>query len=418
MANNYLLNLDDSGGVANTPAGGGKLFIDASGNLTGEMQAPKPVLGPYLSDIQKSVPTPTVDAPFIGPKLPEQKSTPKITDNGGFDASDYAKELGYGSTGEAKRALGISSLEDYRKRSQGIIDDIGASYNPIFQALDAQLGRLDPEKQELLSGIETQAMTQQESARAAAEASKQTLETQKERGLRDLAGDIRNQLTAAGRAIGLAGAGSSSAVGQASEAVLRAGQQARSDLLQKTQEQLTNIENVAVQELGRINQWKNDRMFEISQFFQSKFADLQDRKAQASANQKQNIAQLEMNLETDYFNQLRQLDAEIRDYNLQVEKWKQSSADKAMSNLSALERYGAESLEAQNEALNIFNDLIARGADEDYASQLLEAQGYIIPDRAREEDPFTSGFYGSVQQQPNFGVVGLDVDANGMPIAR
>jgi hypothetical protein len=161
-------------------------------------------------------------------------------------------------------------MEEQRKKAEKQAREIGTAWNPVFESLDQQLGSIPVRQAEYQGRIAESTDAQLSDVEASRARSTESLETEKARGLRNLEDDIRNQMEVAGTKIGVAGAGSSSAVGQASEALARVGQKARGSLLEGVNEQLTSINNLASQERSRIGQWKQDKLGEIVSFFQNK----------------------------------------------------------------------------------------------------------------------------------------------------
>lgn len=314
------------------------------------------------------------------------------SDNSGFSANSYAKTLGYGSADEAKSALGVSSLEDYYNSQKKTLADqkakqnkqaieIGNAWNPIFSELDRMLGSIPTQQTNYENKIGESTNAQLSDVESSRVRSEEALQTEKKRGLRSLEEDIRNQLDAAGTMLGVAGAGSSSAVGQASEAVARVGQKARGNLQETVATKLTEINNLASTERSKINQWKSDKLFEITSYFGDKINELNMQKANAQKERKQAVEELIFNVEQEFMSSLKDLDSKVFDYAQTVDMWEKNRAAELEDYNRTQRNNAAVSPEKIAQSLSIFNSLIEQGASEQQAREWMQAQGvYNLPD--------------------------------------
>lgn len=296
---------------------------------------------------------------------------------------------------------------------------ISDSYAPIFSELDRQLGGLG----DVRSGMEDRASELYDFQRAGVESTKAgslaqlgqeevRQQDQSKKSLRELEGDIRNQLDARGRFFGNMGAGDSSAVGQASEAVSKVGMKARGNVLETRDQALTEIggkrqevERIAGDQFRQIDSWKSDKLFEISQFYQQQVDSLNQAKANATSEEKQALTQASRELQGDYLGRLRQLQDSTLNYKTSVDSWQRERAaqlEDFQMQLSASSKYGggADADKNRKEALAFFNQQVGlSNGNVDYARSITAAnygidpmQGYEIGEFGASADEFKDPF--------------------------
>lgn len=338
---------------------------------------PKSIVGDVLGSNTKSVSnTQTI------------KSTPSTSSSKSSLSSLYEKQR--------------SEMEEQRKRSEKQAREIGTAWNPVFESLDQQLGSIPVRQAEYQGRIAESTDAQLSDVEASRARSTESLEKEKARGLRNLEDDIRNQMEVAGTKIGIAGAGSSSAVGQASEALARVGQKARGSLLEGVNEQLTSINNLASQERSKIGQWKQDKLGEIVSFFQNKMDELSFQKANAQKERKVAVEELIRDAQNQFVSALSGLDSEIRTYAQQVDTWEKQRQAELEDYARRTGQSAAQGSKITDSALAMFDELAMRTGSEDEARSILAAQGIMIPDgiRANTAEDDVSSWYGMTQQLP------------------
>lgn len=338
---------------------------------------PKSIVGDVLGSNTKSVSnTQTI------------KSTPSTSSSKSSLSSLYEKQ---------KR-----EMEEQRKRSEKQAREIGTAWNPVFESLDQQLGSIPVRQAEYQGRIAESTDAQLSDVEASRARSTESLEKEKARGLRNLEDDIRNQMEVAGTKIGIAGAGSSSAVGQASEALARVGQKARGSLLEGVNEQLTSINNLAAQERSKIGQWKQDKLGEIVSFFQNKMDELSFQKANAQKERKVAVEELIRDAQNQFVSALSGLDSEIRTYAQQVDTWEKQRQAELEDYARRTGQSAAQGSKITDSALAMFDELAMRTGSEDEARSILAAQGIMIPDgvRANTAEDDVSSWYGMTQLLP------------------
>lgn len=287
-------------------------------------------------------------------------------------------------------------MENQKKERERQANKIGESWNPVFSELDRQLGSIPTRQTEYQSRIGESAEAQLGDVEASRVQSTQSLESEKAKGLRNLEEDIRNQMDAAGTKIGIAGAGSSSAAGQASEALARVGQKARGSLLEGVNEQLTSINNLATEQRSKIGQWKQDKLGEIVSYFQNKMDELSYQKANAQKERKQAVEELISNAQNEFVSALSNLDNQVMSYAQSVDMWEKQRAAELDDYNKRTGNAAAQGSKITDSALAMFDELTMRTGSEDEARNILAAQGIVIPDgiRANEAQDDLASWYG------------------------
>lgn len=260
----------------------------------------------------------------------------------GTSAGKPAK--GFDITKEAKK-LKESEKKNKEEQEKKAKERIGASFDPIFGELDRQLAALPGRKATYEQEIGRLAEEQKGTAEAERAKSKASLEQSRaavgenaQASLRDLEGDIRNQLKARVNALGAAS--QSSAATEVSEAVSREGMKSRAKILSTRDEaysaieqQAADIDALATEQLGKIDSWKSSTLFQVGQDFAEKFDTLQREKANATAEEARAIDDRITGLETEFYGRLRQLDDAVMNYKSSIATWQ-------MQRQADLEDYG------------------------------------------------------------------------------
>lgn len=212
---------------------------------------------------------------------------------------------------------------------------IETQFEPIFSELDRQIGVL-PEKQKTLEDQLSELViselggvrAEEERQLAGVEQSKEEERAGAKGALRGLEQNIRDILRTTGLRIGAAGAGDSSAIGRASEIIAKQGLKSRGGIqetlgkgLNKLSGIAANVKAVAGQQVGKVNQFKTQKMFEIKTEFQDKIDQLQQAKATASAD-KQGAINAAINQEKfDLRTRIQQLDDQVTAFKQGIETW-------------------------------------------------------------------------------------------------
>lgn len=293
------------------------------------------------STVQNSTSAPTPTPTTTGDNNSGGGSTPTSTPTGGSNANTQADNLTNNAADEAARK---KAQEEAAKKAYeaSMRKNISAAYDPIFAELDRQLGALpaaqaDTEAQ--LSNLAIQQKTgvasDQSKSIASLEQSKQGEETTAKKSLRSLEEDIRNNLAAYAFYFGTKGAGDSSATGLASEAIAKGGLKARSNILGVRDEAFAAIDQkkadvdmLASEQNRKIDEWKSNKVYETVQYFKDKVDQLNQAKANASAEKQNAINNLLQNTHQDFITRLRNIDDNVTNFKQTVDTWKvQRSAE-------------------------------------------------------------------------------------------
>jgi hypothetical protein len=255
---------------------------------------------------------------------------------------------------------------------------ISAAYQPIFTELDKQIGLLPTQRQEFEQGIESLAGTQKTGVELQRKAGETALEGQKVAetaqaagSLRDLEEDLRNQIRAWAVSLGGRGAGESSAPGMASEIVTRGGLKARAKVLSardlalnQIAMKIQDVNNLASQELNKVEQWKSTNLMNIAQWATNRLNELGTAKANASSAQQNAINQLIQNTHEEFITRLRQLEDNYTQYKSSVSLWQQQRAgdlEDYKTKLGLAAKYTSTTKPTYADALKSFSTLYSTG---------------------------------------------------------
>ena len=302
----------------------------------------------------------------------------------GFDIEKEAKKL-------KKEAEDRKKKEEAARR--GRIED---NFDPIFSELDRQLGALPGRQKAYEDQIGTMAGEQSSEAERSKQASLASLETSKgavtdqaQSSLRDLEGDIRNEMKAKVDMLGQASR--SSAADQVSEAVMREGLKGRSKILATRDSAYADIEtkradinNLATEQNAKIDQWKNQSLFQIGQDFADKVDALHKEKANASAERAQAIDQMVTGLENEFYGTLQQLDNQVLNYKSTIATWqmqRQADLEDYATKLGMSAKYTKLSDDAKKYEManSIFKESVAMGMDANEAQMRAMNQTGVDP---------------------------------------
>jgi len=195
------------------------------------------------------------------------------------------------------------SIDDLRNEQRSAIE---GGYNNYFSELDAMLGELPTQKgaQEGIVGSQyTQGVADlgAEKELGLADLGQQRIRTEgnQSKNLADLSENIRNMFTSGQVKLGGMGAGDSSAVNQYSYALTKLGSKARGDVMGKTADIMSEIDNrefklntIFSNEKGRLGRERDDKINQIAQWFSEQTRDLQGRKGEALRAKGQDLAGL------------------------------------------------------------------------------------------------------------------------------
>lgn len=345
-----------------------------------------PLKGPYINFTPASNSGGMSYAPKAQTKTPAKPTGDVLGDS--TSSAPQPKAVVDTSDTDSEYNKQRKQMEEEKKKREAQARKIGDAWDPIFEELNRQLANLPQREQEYKGQIEAGAEEGKKAIESSKQKSTEVLEKQKGTSLRNLEDDIRSQQESAGRKIGTLGAGSSSAVDQASEAVMRIGQRTRGDLLQAHETNLAQIESVANENLAELNTWKREKLFSITDTFRNEMNRLLSERADASSSRKRAVESLIFDLEKEYSSNLRQLDQQVLGYKQQVEAWKmQQAADVEARNQEM--NSNATNTKLYQQALSTFNELVESGnvSRGQAQEEVLKAFGILLPvdDQKRNE---------------------------------
>jgi len=334
-------------------------------------------------------------------------SSSKSSSSGGSSSKSNSsiESLKKAADSDAKAAAEAERkrIEAWEKAQRG---EITSAYADVFKQLDSLLAQYPSQREEMLGYVENMANTQRQLAESERERGLAELSTQEEKqynlaksSLRDLEEDIRNSLMAAGRYLGVRGSGDSSASGQASEALSKAGQKARSGVLSTRDQAIAEIgkradevNRIAKEQLLNVEQFKASKAMEIMNFFQSKMEALESERRNATAERGRALAQIIQNTQGQFIEAMRNLDAETRNYKRSIDMWqaqRTAEMEDYAQKIAMQKSYSGPTSTSYNQALSLFDSLVARGIPSEQARQIANEQtGIFLPEGLQGEDEY------------------------------
>lgn len=363
-----------------SPTAGGYLAYQDTGNGMWEpIYTATPQGGKVLSKDKVSIPSGGYDA-F------------SMLKNAGIDPSkkkSLFKQYGVDNTPDLLKAMQKSAKSrqsDYEKKVRGSINE---GYNDVFSQLDSMIGLLPSQKAELEARINEMAAGQTADVELEKERGLASLlnSEQKQRqlaasSLRDLDEDTRSAMVAAGRYIGAAGAGDSSASYLASEALARQAQKSRAGVL-STRDQAINeielkksdVESLATQEKSKVGQWKSSALADITSTFQSRMENLMNAKVNATAEKANAISNLIQDSYKSFMTQLANLDNQALQYVQQIDMWQMQRAGELEDYASRLGIAKSYQGPDQDAYTNRVLSLYGQGLTLDAANEIAKGEG-------------------------------------------
>lgn len=295
----------------------------------------------------------------------------------GGSSSSKSKASGFDIEKEARR-LKKEAEEKKKAEEKARKERIGKNFDPIFEELDRQLSSLPTRQKQYEEQIGSMAGEQAAAAERSKESSLASLETSKgqvteqaQSSLRDLEGDIRNEMKAKVNMLGAASR--SSAADQVSEAVMREGLKGRSKILSTRDAAYADIEtkradinNLASEQNAKIDSWKNQSLFQIGQDFSDKVDALSKEKANASAERAQAIDNMITGLENEFYGTLQQLDQQVLNYKSTISTWqmqREAELEDYATKLGMSAKYTklSDDAKAYEQANQVFKESISMG---------------------------------------------------------
>jgi len=356
-----------------------------------------------------------IGPPYSGPQ--ENGGTGSNSSSSSGSSSSGSSSKSSSSSSKSSESLKKSAEESARKAAEAEKERIDAwekaqrgeitsAYADVFKQLDSLLAQYPSQQNEMLGYVESMADAQRQLAESGRERGLSELSTQEEKqynlaksSLRDLEEDIRNSLMAAGRYLGVRGSGDSSASGQASEALSKAGQKARSGVLSTRDQAIAEIgkradevNRIASEQLLNVEQFKASKAMEIMNFFQSKMEALEAERRNATAERGRALAQIIQNTQGQFIEAIRNLDAETRNYKRSIDMWqaqRTAEMEDYAQKIAMQKSYSGPTSTSYNQALSLFDSLVARGIPSEQARQIANEQtGIFLPEGLQGENEY------------------------------
>lgn len=181
--------------------------------------------------------------------------------------------------------------------TQGTVNQIGANYDILINALGEQQARAGSRQAGLQQAIGTQFGQQQSELERQKGVGEQKITRQKGFALKDLEGNIRSAFQAGQIRLGGLGAGDSSAAQtNYPYALTRLSNQNRGMIQRTAMEQMGDIENTFTGAMSQLNMWRSSELNRIADQFRAINDELELRKQNVSFERAQAIANLQLQL--------------------------------------------------------------------------------------------------------------------------
>lgn len=334
----------------------------------------------------------------------------------GLDSSQKSslfKQYGVNNTPDLLEAIKESEKQRQREYESKVRGEIEKGYSDVFSKLDSMIGLLPTQQGELerrVGEMEKSQLANVDLERERGIASLGSAE-QKQRdlakfSLRDLEDDTRNSMTAAGRYIGTRGAGDSSAVYLASEALARQAQKGRAGVLSTRNQaigdiqlKIADVNNLASQEKNKVQQWKSNSLLTIAQDFQSRMENLLSQKVNASKEKVNALTNLIADSWKTFKSALSNLDSKALDYAQQIDMWQTQRQAELEDYATKQSISGGYSGPNQSAYTNRVMSLIGQGLGIDAANKIAQGEGlsgsYLSPEMFESGEMSPSEMSGS-----------------------
>lgn len=295
---------------------------------------------------------------FLGEKTPASPNYPTYTPSNSPKLSSAYQNLqiptpgtGNKSTSSNKTSTNVSGgstdMDSLRKKVSGSFDDILGTYK-------SQIKELPGQQQKLLANVGQMASTQKSTiqdalsnALAKLQGNREEVQTQQKYTLQDLADNTRNLFQAGNIFLGTRGAGDSSATGMYSAALTQNANKERAGVQRDVNSMLgdinmkeTDVNTDFQAQMNEVDTWMQQREQEIVMQFTDLKRQLEQAKAQASSMEKQNLANLEMELFRDAKTQLANIQNTASNYRNQLAQGIQSGSMLGQSGASSISETG------------------------------------------------------------------------------
>ena len=232
------------------------------------------------------------------------------------------------------------SYSDYlnmvRKDQEGEVKkSISASFQPVYQNIDrmkADLPERQKEQQAYIEDLYGQQGniigTQEERSMGKIDYQQQEQGKERDIALRDLASDLRKSFQAGNRYLGVRGASDSSAANQMSYALQREGQRQQSNVQQQYLSNIGSLDQAraditaqATQARQELGMWKTNSLMDITNWFRTRYDELETAKAGASQQEASALANLQADIYNSTLNQINQINMMNMQNEMNLQNW-------------------------------------------------------------------------------------------------
>lgn len=249
----------------------------------------------------------------------------------------------------------LDAQRRYEEEQNRLRNQISSGWDEYISSLDRQLNEGLPAQQGNLTGIVNNQFQQglgslgvsRDTGLTNLQGERESLEANQSKNLRDLAENLRNMFMAGNVYLGSRGAGDSSASNMYSYALGKVGTKARSDVMNQTSQQMaeigrreTNLNTIYEQEKRNLETERDNKIYEIANWFETQKNALLSQKGQAGLQKSQDLANLTKDLLNQAMTALQNVQSQVNERNQALDSWAISNAQNINQLKSNLQQVG------------------------------------------------------------------------------
>lgn len=238
-------------------------------------------------------------------------------------------------------------------------NEISSGWDSYISSLDDQLNGLNPQRQaqediansQYNQGVNTLGLQRTQGLQQLG-GERERVNQEQVKTLRDLSSGLRNAFMAGNVYLGSRGAGDSSAADQYALALTKEGSRQRGDVMAQGSQNMMeigrreeNLNNIYNTEIKNLEETKNQKVLEISQWFQNAQNQIKQLKASGQLNKSQDLQNLSRQILDQAIGQMNALNQEVSNRKSALESWAVSNAkniNELKSNLQNLAQFTAQ----------------------------------------------------------------------------
>jgi hypothetical protein len=293
---------------------------------------------------------------------------PSTRPSGSGYAPGQGKYAGWDPAAEAADRAAKGDFADYGNTGGGGFDglrnEISSGWDSYINSLNDQLGGLQTQQQnqegiansQYTQGLNTLGLQKNEGLTQLG-SERERVNQEQAKTLRDLSGNLRNSFMAGNIYLGARGAGDSSAANQYALALTKEGSRQRSDVMQqgsnnmmeigRREETLNKTYNTEVKNL---EESKNQKIFEISNWFQQAQQQVKQAQAQGQLQKGQDLQSVSRSILDRALSAMDQINQEVSSRKQALDSWAISNSKDIQSlkaNLQNVSQFTANMPQAQ-----------------------------------------------------------------------